>query len=113
MSIQKIRNKHKTDNRSLADKQELRRRVIQEAQLEPLRVLDLFAGEGQVWNSLRKQLNVQSYTPVDKDARQEGQIRIKITPRVIQALDLTRYNCIDVDTYGEPWTIWSEILPRI
>lgn len=103
----------KTDNRSLVDKQRLRTRLIKEAELEPLRVLDLFAGEGHIWSGLRKKLHVESYTPVDQEARQDGQIRVKITPRIIQALDLSRYNCIDVDTYGDPWLIWSEILPQI
>lgn len=105
--------KQKTDNRSLADKQYLRKRLIREAQLEPLRVLDLFSGEGHIWSGLKKQLHVESYTPIDKEHRQDGQIRMKITPRIILALDLSRYNVIDVDTYGDPWTIWTELLPLI
>jgi len=87
--------------------------VIKEAQLEPLRVLDLFAGEGHIWKGLRQQLNVLSYTPVDKDDRQPGTIRVKITPRIIKALDISRYNAIDIDTYGDPWELWSELLPLI
>jgi hypothetical protein len=27
--------------------------------------------------------------------------------------ELQRYNCIDCDTYGEPWEIWHELLFRI
>ncbi len=130
----------KTDNRSLADKVYLRRFLIQEAQMEPLRVLDLFAGDGLVWSELRRQprydpdlspedqpraLQVQTYTPVDAVAKQAGQLQIKITPRFIAALngdaavdeyagtDLSRFNVIDVDTYGDPWEIWHELLFRV
>jgi hypothetical protein len=124
----------KTDNHSLKDKCALRRLVIEEAKLEPLRVLDLFAGEGNIWNELRRQskdpeapppLNVVAYTPVDAAAKQAGQIKFKITPRLIASLngdpdvgtytgtDLSRYNVIDVDTYGDPFELWHELLFRI
>jgi hypothetical protein len=130
----------KTDNHSLTDKCNLRRLLIREAQLEPLRVLDLFAGEGNIWGSLRRQprydpdlapedqiqpLDVQAYTPVDSANRQAGQIRFKITPRLIASLngddkvdeytgtDLGRYNTIDCDCFGDPFEIWRELLFRI
>src|SRR6266851_4569188 len=126
----------KTDNNSLPDKCAIRRQVIEEAKLEPLRVLDLFAGEGHIWNELRRNprvvdedhpagLQVQKYTPVDSAARQPGQIRAKIAPRLIAALNgdeetniftcdgLARYNCVDVDTFGDPFQLWHELLFRI
>jgi hypothetical protein len=118
--------KLKTDNQSLGDKTALRRKLIKQAGLEPLRVLDLFAGEGTIWGSLRQParlknapeaLNVESYTPIDSVARQPGQIRFKITPRLIAALDegggLSRYNCVDVDCFGDPFAIWQALLFRI
>jgi hypothetical protein len=124
----------KTDNHSLTDKCNLRRLVIEEAHFEELRVLDLFAGEGNIWRELRRQsrdqeapppLNVVTYTPVDSAMKQSGQIRFKITPRLIASLngdadantftgtDLSRYNVVDVDTYGDPFGIWRELLFRI
>jgi len=107
-----------TDNRSIADKVLLRSMVIKKAQLEPVRVLDLFAGEGNIWNEMRRKNNsahvaVESYTPIDRVARQPGQIRFKITPRLFEALDLSRFNVVDVDTYGDPFSIWHEILFHI
>lgn len=108
--------------------------LIEEAKLEPLRVLDLFAGEGHIWGSLRQKprsadgppaLNVERYTPVDAAARQAGQIRFKITPRLIAALNgdenqneysgtgISRFNVVDVDCFGDPFQIWHEILFRI
>lgn len=124
----------KTDNHSLKDKCALRRLLIEEAHLDPLRVLDLFAGEGNIWNELRRQsrdpeapppLNVAAYTPIDSVAKQTGQIRFKITPRLIASLNgdpdvttytgdgLSRYNVVDCDTYGDPFELWHELLFRI
>lgn len=124
----------RTDNRSLTEKCDLRRLLIKESHLEPLQVLDLFAGEGHIWMELRRKprsedqprpLEVTKYTPVDSEVRQAGQIRFKVTPRLVAALNgdetetdfagtgLARYNCIDVDCYGEPWPIWQAILFRI
>lgn len=104
----------------------MRRQLISEAKLEPLRVLDLFAGEGNIWNELRRTsrdpdapppLKIERYTPVDSVNRQPGQIRFKITPRLIASLDedngLSRYNVIEVDCYGDPFELWHEILFRI
>src|SRR5438552_6738132 len=112
----------KTDNNSLEDKCVLRRLVIAEGQLEPVRVLDLFAGEGHIWNEMRRQsrledapppITIERYTPVDSAVKQTGQLRFKITPRLIASLngdskvteytgnDLGRYNVVDVDTYGD------------
>jgi hypothetical protein len=124
----------KTDNHSLKDKCNLRRLLIQEAQMEPLRVLDLYAGEGHIWTELRRQsrdpdapppLQVEVYTPVDSIAKQSGQLRFKISPRLIASLNgdpdlntfsgdgLSRYNIVDVDCYGDPFEIWHELLFRI
>jgi hypothetical protein len=118
----------KTDNRSLADKCSIRELVIREAKLEPLRVLDLYAGESHVWNALRRppySLKVSKYTPVDSVARQPGQIRFKTTPRLIAAMNgdrdesmfagdgLARYNCIDLDVFGDAWSVYRAIVTRI
>lgn len=124
----------KTDSHSLVDKCVLRRTVIKAAGFESLRVLDLFAGEGNIWNELRRQsrdpeapspLNIEKYVPIDMAARQAGILRFKITPRLIASLngdtkpdeytgtDLSRYNVIDIDCYGDPWPLWEAVLFRI
>jgi hypothetical protein len=132
MTVPSPKLRQKTDNHSLTDKCALRRLLVKEAQLEPLRVLDLFAGEGHVWKELRRTprpdpdippedqprpLVVEKYTPVDSAAKQPGQLRFKITPRLIAALDkdegLRRYNVVDIDTYGDPWPLWHEVLFHI
>ena len=124
----------KTDNHSLEEKCILRRLLVEKAGFTSLHVLDLFAGEGNIWRELRRQsrdpeaplpLPVERYTPVDAAAKQIGQLRFKITPRLIASLNgdrivtaydgdgLKRYNVVDVDTYGDPFEIWRELLFRI
>jgi hypothetical protein len=112
----------KTDSAFLDAKLRLRRQVIAEAGFSQLRVLDLFAGDGTIWTELRRQprtpngppaLDVVSYVPVDSAKRQDGQIQFKIQPRLIEALNLDRYDVIDIDCYGEPWSIWQPILFKI
>ncbi len=130
----------KTDNHSLAEKVILRRKVLHEANLGPLRVLDLYAGSGSVWTELRRPpapdpdlpeedqpqaLVIEKYTPVDALVKQHGQLRFKISPRLIAALngdatekeyggsDLGRYNVVDCDCFGDPFGIWRELLFRI
>ena len=113
MTVPSPKLRRKTDNRSIADKLIIRQTVIEEADVGSLRVLDLFAGEGNLWGRLREKFHVETYTPVDMAARQAGQIRFKITPRLIAALDLSRFNVIDIDTYGDPFALWHEVLFRI
>lgn len=102
----------KTDNKNLPAKLALRRWLIGEAGLGELRVLDLCAGKGMIWNHLRKEFKVKSYTPCDRKPRQPGSIPGEADV-LLKAFDLTKFNVIDVDTYGEPWAAWSYLAGRI
>ena len=101
------------DNKSLPLKVQLRKHVLDKAKLRTLRVLDLYAGEGLIWRELQKSFRVESYTPVDKAPRIPGTIKANVTPRFLSGFDLREYNVIDVDTYGEPWLVWTHLFPRI
>ena len=102
----------KTDNYSLRQKIELRRQVC--ALLgQPLRVLDLFAGEGRVWWGMKEFSEIESYTPVDQKPRMSGVIKMTVSARTVQGFNLSRFNVIDVDCYGEPWEVWGELAKMI
>lgn len=98
----------KTDNKSLNDKLAIRRMICGQVK-GPLRVLDLFCGTGRIWSSMRRHFPIETYTPVDKDCRQPGTLRMNITPRTVRAFNPAEFNVIDIDTYGEPWEIWSAL----
>jgi hypothetical protein len=80
---------------------------------EPLRVLDLYSGEGRIWQAMREHFTVAAYTPVDKKPRQPGAIRMTVDGRTAQAFDPKKFNVIDIDSYGEPWEVWNALQDRI
>lgn len=102
----------KRDNYSLRQKIDLRRQVC--ALLgQPLKVLDLFAGEGRVWSELRECFELAAYTPVDNKPRMSGTIKMTVDARTVQAFDPDEFNVIDIDCYGEPFEIWAQVAARI
>jgi len=103
----------KTDNRNLSAKVALRRHVLDANGITSCRVLDLFAGEGHIWKAMAKHITLETYMPVDRKPRMAGTVKATITPRFLSALDLTRFNVIDVDTYGEPWEFYLQLLGQI
>lgn len=102
----------KTDNHSLKQKVELRREICN-AIAEPLKVLDLFAGEGLIWSAMREFHSIEAYTPVDRNPRISGTIKMTVDARTVCAFDPSEFNVIDIDCYGDPFEIWSEIADRI
>lgn len=95
-------------------KVELRLRVIRAAGLKRLRVLDLCAGAGHVWQAMREHVEVEAYTPVDREPRLLGTIHGDVKDRqFVHSLRPETYNVIDVDTYGEPWEPWSYCAERL
>lgn len=104
----------KTDNRRLDLKIQIRRKTLEHAALGELRVLDLCAGEGQVWRTMREHVKLADYIPVDIAPRLPGTILGDATDeRFLSAFDLGRFTVIDIDTYGEPWKPWRHILERL
>jgi hypothetical protein len=102
----------KTDNRSLRLKIEIRTKALAAAGLTHVRVLDLCAGEGDIWREMRKHVDVTSYVPVDRKPRAFGSIKGEALT-IARAIDLTMFDVIDVDTYGSPWEIWLNLAQRI
>lgn len=105
--------KIKTDNRNLRQKVDLRAEICVHLG-EPLRILDLFSGEGRIWASMRaRDFKVASYTPVDEKPRQPGAIKMKVDARTVKAFKPENFNVIDIDSYGEPWDVFGAVLPQI
>lgn len=97
----------KTDSLNLDLKVEMRTRLLTEMGLKPLRVLDLYAGAGTVWKEMRKHFEISSYVPLDKSPRQPGTIRVDDSTRFLPGFDMTEFNVVDIDPYGEPWPAWD------
>lgn len=102
-----------TDHVALASKIALRLDTLDRVLPgEPLRVLDCCAGEGVVWDRLRELRPVASYVGIDLKPRRPGTLRGD-SVRSLQVLDLSAYNVIDIDTYGEPWAHYFTALTRL
>lgn len=64
----------------------------------PINVLDCTAGYGVLWESLKKNFDINSYYPLDKQKRPKA---LKLdSKRFLKSADLSRFNVIDIDTYG-------------
>lgn len=103
------KNSKKTDNASHSGKMSLRLHFLRKYHEDNARVFDCCQGAGLVWLSVRKEFQVKSYFGVDLKAK-SGRIAIDSIKVLQQGVDA---NVIDVDTYGEPWTHWLELLKHI
>lgn len=84
-----------TDNSYVQSKINLRRLATKN--LKEIKVLDLFAGENKLWSSFK----LAKYYGVEK-VKGKGKNLNADNIRVIESLDLSRFNVIDVDSYGIP-----------
>jgi|ERR1700722_945134 len=71
-----------------------------------LYILDIGAGEGNLWRTLQDEYRTSQYVPVDKKPVMPGTLPIEVTAAWLYANPMTRYNVVDCDTFGEPWEIF-------
>lgn len=102
--------KKKTDNSDPRTKLELRRYFLRKYHPEPPEVLDCCQGEGILWQTLRKELELRSYWGADIKQKRG---RLKIDSVRILTQSGWSANVVDVDTYGSPWRHWRAMLPNI
>lgn len=102
------------ESRNLELKVQLRRRVLEESKFETYRVLDLCAGDGEVWRSMRQRVKIDDYVPVGESPQLPGAIAGDLhDERFLSAFDCSRFNVIDIDIHGEPWKPWAFLRERI
>lgn len=89
----------KTDNTYFADKIALRIGHLP-GTAGPLRVLDAFAGSGRIWAEIEKRTGRQ-IARLSIDKKPGADIRGD-NIRILRALDLSRFDVIDLDAYGVP-----------
>jgi hypothetical protein len=109
-SFRALKRHTKTDNRSLAPKLQLRRHFLNRYHQTPPRVFDACQGQGVIWTRLRSEYTLASYWGVDT---KPGKGRLKIDSERILAQPGWRFDVIDIDTYGSPWSHWTALLPHV
>lgn len=99
--------KAKTDNSSLRTKVILR--LLRTPLEEKLRVLDVYHGTGAIWHNVN--LHYQGKIQVDGlDIEDKNSFAlIGDNEKVLPVLDMSKYDVIDVDAYGVPFTVLREI----
>lgn len=86
-----------TDNANLEAKVQLRASLVSSG----CRVLDAFSGEGHVWRNVGDRIGgLGTWTRVDQ-RRLPGVIHAD-NLRVLSGIDLSNYDVIDLDAYGDP-----------
>lgn len=72
-----------------------------------LDILDIGAGEGAIWESL-KWMQQHSYFPVDKKPKLKGTLEATVTGEFLARLNLSKYNIIDIDLLDDAaWELYS------
>ena len=101
----------KTDNANLAAKLDLRRYFMRRYHANgTARVLDCCSGGGLIWRALRAEYPVTSYTALDVK-REKG--RLKIDSSRFLSVPGWDFDCIDIDTYGNPWKHWFAVMENM
>jgi hypothetical protein len=94
-----------TDNDHVASKVALRIEAIEMLGTpRPVHVLDAFHGYGRLWklveNALPEGWSLKMFR-ADKESRRPGTLKID-NARLLEVIDLTRFDIIDLDAYGVP-----------
>lgn len=91
----------KVDNKFLADKVALRAQSL--PQKQTIKVLDVFAGKGTLWNLVREKTkkNIQVVSIDKRDDLYDFHLHGD-NLRILRTLDLTNFDVIDLDAYGFP-----------
>ena len=98
---------HKTDNSSLRTKVAFRLNRLPTK--EKITVLDCYHGSGACWRNINlhsvSKIQIHGLDIDDKDSF----VLLGDNRKVLPGLNLSRYDVIDVDSYGVPYDVLSEI----
>ncbi len=90
----------KTDNSYLVYKVQLRLSSLPAK--KNIKVLDCFAGQSLIWNSVQKQSN-KNISIIGIDKKPFGTTLRGNNLKYLQSMDLNRFDVIDLDSYGIPY----------
>ena len=91
----------KVPNKRLPSKVRLRLDAIRD--LDEISVLDCFSGQGLVWDAVRKLSDRKIPVLGIDNADSVNQAHLHgDSLTILQSLDLSRFNLIDIDSYGSP-----------
>jgi hypothetical protein len=96
----------RTDNSFYFQKITLREEVIKKL-VNEINILDCYAGKGKIWSGLiERNRNVKiNYLGIEKEKKKNKNISVLEGDNLkyLKALDLSKFNLIDLDAYGIPY----------
>jgi hypothetical protein len=105
----------KVDNRSLEAKISLRMWLLNRMNITDVKVLDTCSGLGMIWSEMEKHVHISQWVKCDIKPRAGGNgMTLKMSAsQSLAVMDLSDFNVIDIDTYGEPWEPYRIMLSRL
>jgi hypothetical protein len=99
----------KTDHSdgALQIKVEMRRGFLSRLPKKPISVLDCCSGSGRVWKRLAGEFELKVLR-LDKK-KLAGVLKMD-SNRFLTSQPLYQYDVVDIDTYGEPWRLFSSLV---
>lgn len=92
-----------TDNSFFIDKVNLRLRHLPGKQ--SIRVLDAYGGDGRIWNKIKTMTDKKiEVLRIDHKDTSRGVYLKGDNVKYLKSLDLVKYDVIDLDAYGVPYT---------
>ncbi len=94
-----------TENSHLRTKIRIRQDAINLIGKDSINVLDAYAGEGIVWNRIRKEMPDIKITTLGIEKRKylNPAVIMGDNRKVMKGLDLNQFDLIDLDAFGCPW----------
>lgn len=107
-----------TENSHLSTKVRVRSAALARIGKQKVNVLDAFAGEGIVWNRMKREHPELDITVLGIEKRKylNPATIMGDNRKVMRGLDLTQFDLIDLDAFGCPWeqlTICAEQAPLV
>lgn len=100
----------KTDNSYFSQKVSIRLNHLPDK--ESIIVLDCFAGEGKIWEYIKRKAPNKSFNIVGIDKRATSLLKGD-NVKFLKGLDLDSYDVLDLDCYGVPYLQLKIILPQL
>ncbi|OHB75590.1 MAG: hypothetical protein A2Z25_14585 [Planctomycetes bacterium RBG_16_55_9] len=99
-----------TDNLFFRDKVELRKKFLPES--KTIHVLDCFYGSGRLWNTIQSETEDKKILVTGIDKKRLPGILCGDNRKFLQVLNLSEYEVIDLDAYGNTFDQIEILLKR-
>lgn len=103
----------KTDHSHFTLRLELRLESLKKIRKQKIRVIDCFAGDGLLWDKIKKDSSKDiDILKIEKKRNARGIYLMGDNVKFLRLLNLDRFDIIDLDAYGSPYRQLNEIFKK-